>query len=191
MLSSFTLPNGRLGQALALTLTLLAAILLWMTTASPLIGWYQTRAAQLAQQQVLAAHMAVLSQEIPALRKAVSAAGLQAAGEQVLFPGATDAIAGANLQTALQNLATQAGTSLDSAELLPAQPEDGLRRIGLQVSVTATYPVLVALLQAIGQARPRMIVGELSIVNQAQPAADVALPMQANFTVTGFRAGTP
>jgi general secretion pathway protein M len=190
-MGSFTLPAGRLGQALALTLTLLAAIVLWMTTAGPLLGWYQTRAAQLAQQQLIAAHMAVLDEEIPALRKAINAAGLQAQGEQILFPGATDAVAGANLQTALQNLAVQAGTSLDSAELLPAQPEDGLRRIGLQVSVTAPYPVLIALLQAIGAARPRMIVNELSIVNQATPAADTALPMQANFTVTGFRAESP
>jgi general secretion pathway protein M len=191
MQGTFTLPNGRLGQALAVAFTLLAAILLWITTAGPLLGWYQTRAAQLAQQQVIAAHMAVLDKEIPALRKAVSAAGLQAQGDQVLFPGATDAIAGANLQTALQNLATQAGTSLDSAELLPAQPEDGLRRIGMQVSVTTGLPVLTALLQAIGEARPRMIVGELSVSNPTQGPADQGQPMQVNFTVTGFRAGAP
>jgi general secretion pathway protein M len=134
--------------------------------------------------------MAALSQEIPALRASVSAAGLQSADNQLLLAGSTDAIAGANLQSALQDLATQAGTSLDSAELLPVQPAGTLRRIGMQVSVTATWPVLIALLEAIGTVRPRMIVGELSVTNASQ-AAGAEPPMQATFSVTGFRAGTP
>jgi general secretion pathway protein M len=191
MSGSLTLPEGRQGQALAVAITLLAAALLWFGAVSPLLGWYEARADELAQQQEIAAHMAALGQEIPALKAAISAAGLQSAGDQVLLAGGTDAIAGANLQSALQDLATQAGTSLDSAEMLPVQQAGTLRRIGIQVSVTATWPVLIALLEAISMARPRMIVDQLSIINASQPAVGQAQPVQANFSVTGFCAGTP
>ena len=190
MAGALTLPQGRRGQIFAVALTLMAAALLWLAAIGPLLGWYEDRAATLAQQQALAVRMAALSRAIPALRAAVSQAGLQAADQQLLLSGETDAIAGANLQAALQNLATQAGTSLDSAALLPVQPAGALRRIGMQVSVTASWPVLIALLQSIGTAQPRMVVGELSVNNQTV-AGGPAQPMQAIFSVTGFRAGSP
>ncbi len=194
------LPDGRRGQALAVALTLIAATLLWMSTAAPLIGWYTARADALAQQQQLAAHLAALDAEIPSLRQAVSAAGLQSTGNaaelqstsnQVLLAGDSDVIAGANLQTALQDLASQAGTSLDSAALQPAQADGAVRRISMQVSVTAPWPVLIALWQAIGTSRPRMIVDQLSLTTSATPGGDQDQPVQASFSVTGFRAATP
>jgi general secretion pathway protein M len=191
MLGSFTLPDGKRGQALAVTLTLIAAALLWLAVVAPLTGWYVDRAAELEQQQQLATHMAALSQQIPALRQAVNEAGLQSADNQLLLDGGTDAIAGASLQSALQDLATQAGTSLDSAELLPVQPAGSLRRIGMQVSVTAAWPVLIALLQAIGTARPRMVVGDFSVTAAQQGTPGPDQPMQAEFSVSGFRAGSP
>ncbi len=106
-----------------------------------------------------------------------------------MLAGGSDAIAGANLQSALQDLATQAGTSLDSAAMLPATPAGALRRICMQVSVTATWPVLVALLQAIGNATPRMIVDSISLNNAGLPGSGQSSQIQANFSVTGFRAG--
>jgi general secretion pathway protein M len=184
------LPDGRRGQALAVALTLIAAAFLWFTAIAPLLGWHAARASLLAQQRQLAAHMAALGPEIPALQTAVNAAGLQATAHQVLLAGNTDVIAGANLQSALQALAAQAGTSLDSAALLPAQPAGALRRISVQVSVTAAWPVLIALLEAIGKTRPRMIVDQLSVTSTAAPGTDQVPPMQASFTVTGFCASS-
>lgn len=156
-----------------------------------LLGWYAARTDQLTQQQQLAARMQALAQEIPALRQAVSAAGLQTDDDQVLLPGGTDVIAGANLQTTLQGLAAQAGTSLDSAALLPAQPAGTLRRVSMQVSVTAPWPVIIALLEAIGTARPRMIVDQISFSNSLQMTPGSAPPMAASFTVSAFRTGAP
>jgi general secretion pathway protein M len=181
-----TLPEGRKGQALAAVLPVIAAVLLWMSTAGPLLGWYQDRAATLTQQQLLAEHLTALGAQIPALRQAVNAAGLQSANDQVLLAGDSDVLAGANLQTALQTLAGQAGTSLGSAALQPAQEDGAVRRISMQVSVTASWPVLIALLQAIGTARPRMIVDQLTLGTNGTDQQ-----VQAVFSVTGFRAGTP
>jgi general secretion pathway protein M len=191
MVGSFTLPEGRQGQMLALALTFVAVAVIWAATVAPLIGLYESQADTLAQQRAMAARMVALSQEIPALRHAVATAGLQSADDQLLLPGDTDAIAGANLQSALQNLATQAGTSLDSAQLLPVQSAGNLQCIGMQVSVTASWPVLIALLQAIGTAQPRMIVGDFRVSPASQGNAGQDPPMQATFSVSGFRAGAP
>lgn len=184
------LPDGRRGQALALGMLAAALMLVWFAAISPLLGWYQGRAMELAQQREEAAHMAALGREIPALRAAVATTGGQAAGEEVLLTGGTDAIAGANLQSALQTLAAQSGTSLDSAALLPAQPAGALRRIAMQVSVTAPWLVLVALLQTIDTAQPSMVAGDISLTTGNQPDPSQPVPVQANFTVSGFRAGS-
>lgn len=191
MLGSFTLPDGRRGQMLALALAVVAAAVIWAAAVAPVIGLYESRADTLAQQRDTAARMVALRQEIPALRHAVKAAGLQSADDQLLLPGGTDAIAGANLQTTLQNLATQAGTSLDSAQLLPVQAAGNLRNIGMQVSVTAPWPVLIGLLQAIGTAQPRMIIGDFRVSAVSQGNTGLNPPMQATFSVSGFRAGAP
>jgi general secretion pathway protein M len=189
MMQALALPDGRRGQMLAVGITLIAVALVWCAVLSPVLGWYATREATLEEQRQLAVHMQALGRDIPALRQAVSEAGLQSADDQVLLPGGTDVIAGANLQSALQGLAAQAGTSLDSAALQPAQPAGGLQRISMQVSVTASWPVLMALFEAIGTARPRMIIDTLSL--STSDGTDPDQPVQASFTVTGFRAGSP
>jgi general secretion pathway protein M len=189
MAGGLSLPEGRQGQLTAVGMTLAGIALLWFLIAAPIIGWYQTRADNLAQAQTVAARLIALEQQIPALRRAVGAAGLQDAGALLLLPGDSDAVAGANLQSALQTLAANAGTSLDSSELLPAQQTGALRRIGMQVSVTASYPVVIALLQAIATAQPRMIVNSLSLDNTADAVSGQEPTIEADFTVIGFRAG--
>jgi general secretion pathway protein M len=188
---SLTLPDGKRGQALAIGLTICAAALLWLGLATPLIGFYEMRAAQVDQQEQLLARMKILRREIPALRQAVGAAGLQSDRAQVLLTGNTDVIAGANLQSILHNLAGDAGTNLNSAALLPVRQVGSLRRIGMQVSVTTTWPVLIALLQAIGTARPYMIVDQVSLADTIESEPSKETPLQANFTVTGFRSAAP
>ncbi|HVE20515.1 MAG TPA: type II secretion system protein GspM [Acidocella sp.] len=182
------LPDGRRGQILALGIGLAALLLLWVALLAPLFGWYQERADELAQQRVLAVRMQALAREIPTLRAAVAAQGPDQGGPALLLQGDSDAIAGANLQSALQDLATRSGTSLDSAALAPVQAQGPLRKLGLQVSLTASWPALISFLASIETASPRMIVGGLSLSNAGPPDAGGAPPVQASFTVSAFRA---
>lgn len=182
------LPDGRRGQILALGMGVAALLLLWAALLAPLLSWYQERAEELTQQRALAAHMQALAREIPTLRTAVAAQGPEQGGDVLLVNGNSDAIAGANLQSALQDLATQSGTSLDSAALAPVQPAGPLRKIGLQVSLTASWPALISFLSAIETASPRMIVDGLSLSNAGPQDDSAAPPVQASFTVSAFRA---
>ncbi len=182
--AAVSLPDGRRGQALAVGMALAVLLILWLAVVWPMAGWYEDRAATLAQQRALAARMAALARALPALRRLSASVGQNRA---MLLAGGSDSIAGANLQSAVQALAAQAGTSLDSAEMLPPMPAGALRRISIEVSVSAGWPVLVALLHAIDEASPRMIVDAISL-NGSAPGGSGALA--AEFSVSAFRSGS-
>src|SRR5579859_5123365 len=112
------LPTGRQGRILAIGLVLLAAILVWLVVAAPLMDLYESEGAKLAQRMALADRMAGLAAELPALQ--TRAATVPANNGDATFEGATDALAGATLQSQLQTLAASAGAALSSMETLAA-----------------------------------------------------------------------
>jgi hypothetical protein len=60
----------------------------------------------------------------------------------------------------------------------------------VQVSVTTTHwSVLVAFLRAIETAEPRMIVDSISLTTSREPGIGQPTSVQADLSVTGFRAG--
>jgi general secretion pathway protein M len=182
-----TLPTGRRGQLLASALTLAVVASVWAGVVSPLLGWHAEQTQRLDQRRALAHRMTELVETLPALQ--AEAAGRNAAGPapSAVLAGETDAVAGAALQLLMQQMATGAGTSLSSVEVLPAEAVGGYRRIGLHVALAAPWPVLVHLLQAIEQATPPMLVDDLRL--HGSPLVNVALPMDASFTVLAFRDG--
>ena len=183
------LPTGRRGQMLALGLTLVAIAVAWIGLVSPALGWYQDRTETLAQRRVLAERMAAVAATTPALRAQVQAAAAGPARLAVL-EGATDAIAGASLQQQVQDMMGQTGATLTSAESLPPEPAGAYRRIGLHVSVTASWTVMVALLTALQNAAPRMLVDDMQLQSgQLLSASNASHPLEASFTVLAFYAG--
>ena len=191
------LPVGRTGRILALGLAAALAAALWYGLAEPLIAWHAERADRIALRAAMARRMAALAETLPVLREqaasrsATGATGALAAG--AVLDGATDALAAAALQERIQGLAAEAGASLASVAALPAEEAGALRRIGLRVSVTAPWPVLVRLLQSVlDQATPRMLVGELRVQAEAAPAPRPGMQgLDASFTVLAFRAPPP
>ena len=184
-----TLPTGRQGRLLALGFVLLAIILVWLGVAEPLMGLYASQAAKLAQQAALADRMAALAAELPALK--TRAAAVPANNGAATFEGATDALAGATLQSQLQSLAGTAGATLSSMETLAAEQAGPYRRIGVKLSISAPLPVLVQMMAQIEQARPPMLIDDLQIHGSpiVLPGA-LASALDAGFTVYGFRSGS-
>ena len=187
------LPTGRAGQALAVALTLLALLLVWEVVADPLIGWYGQRADEVSRQRLLAARMQARVAALPALRRQVATLRHAGPAKSALLAGRTDAIAAADLQGLIQDMATGAGTALSSTEALPARQQGAYRRVALRISFNATLPVLVQLLQSLDGSSPRMLVDDLQLHTSPIIVAqnhDAAPPLDATMTVIGFRAGT-
>jgi general secretion pathway protein M len=161
----------------------------WLTLASPLLAWHAERAAAVADRTVLAQRLERLAATLPALRLAVQATDLSGNASSLLT-GATDAIAGAALQGMVQEMALQVGATLTSIETLPASTVGLYRHIGLRLSLSVSWPVLILLMQAMEQARPRMIVDDLELqTSQMVIGVDQQL-MTASLTVYAFR-GAP
>jgi len=182
------LPSGRQGRVLALGLLVLAAIVLWLGMAAPLMNLYDAETAKLAQRSALAARMTVLAAELPELQ--TRAAAVPANNGTATFDGATDALAGATLQSQLQSLAGAAGATLSSTETLTAEPAGPYRRIGVKLSISAPLPVLAQLLAQIEQSRPPMLIDDLQIHGSPIVLPGVtASALDVGFTVYGFRSG--
>ncbi len=186
------LPAGRAGQALAVSLTLIAILLVWEVVASPLIDWYAARSDAVQSQREIAARMELLVRALPALQR--EAARSRAAGPPVsaLLGGNSDAVAAATLQGRVQDMASTVGTALSSTEALPARQQGAYRRVALRVSFNASLPVMVHLLQTIETSTPRMLVDDIQlhtspiIIAQGRQTSP---PLDVSLTVVGFRAG--
>jgi hypothetical protein len=189
------LPEGRRGQILALGLVVILVAVLWLGVAAPLIGLYEARQVDLAGRRALLEHMAARVQELPALRRLARASRGAAAPDTALLAGDSDAIAAATLQGVIQDMATTAGATLASEEVLPAVQQGGFRQIGLRIALTGRWPVLVQLLQEIDANDLRLLVDDLEFhaVDDAASgdgASGGHPPLAASFVVMAFRAGS-
>jgi general secretion pathway protein M len=155
---------------------------------TPLIGWYQDRADELTQRHALLARMQAVAETLPDLER--RSGGVRPA-PAALLPGATDALAAAAMQSAVQAMAAASGADLASMETLPAEARGGYRRIALRVSLSASWPVLVDLLRSAGQQQPRMLVDDVQFRASPMQVREAAAPVSASFTLLAFRAVPP
>jgi general secretion pathway protein M len=181
------LPDGLRGQILAVALTLTVLAALWFGAAAPLIAWYRDSADELAQHRTLLLHMQQVSAALPVLEH--QSADMHPA-PVALLSGTTDALAAAVMQNAVQGMASAAGAELTSMETLPADTRGAYRRIGLRVSLSAPWPILIELLRAAGRAQPRMLIDDLQVRAAAMQEHSAAAPVSASFTLLAFRAAT-
>jgi type II secretory pathway component PulM len=183
-----TLPDGRRGQALAGGLALLVVFAVWLGVIGPAFDWYAERADRLEAQRLQAAREAALIETLPALR-AEARSTAKAPTRQVLT-GGTDAIAGATLQEQVQTMASAANAQLTSIETLPGEQNGAYRRIGVRLELSAQLPVVIALLKAIDEAQPSMLVDDIRLTATPVGPMNAQLPLDCAFTVYGFRIGT-
>jgi general secretion pathway protein M len=184
-----SLPTGRNGRILAASLAVLALGIVWLGAVAPVLDWYASRGAHLAELQARAARERALIDTLPALQKAAAEAAKTPT--RSVLSGATDAIAGAALQEQVQTMATAANAQLTSIETLPAEQVGAYRRIGVRVELNAQLDVIVALLKAVEEAQPSMLVDDIHLTaTPSGPLNKAELPLDASLTVYGFRVGT-
>jgi general secretion pathway protein M len=183
-----SLPTGRNGRLLAAGLAVLVLLAVWLGIFAPVLDWYGARAARLDSLRDRAAREAALIETLPALKQQAAAAAAQPT--RAVLAGSTDAVAGAALQEQVQTMANAASVVLTSTDQLPAEQVAGYRRIGVRIEMNAQLPVIVALLRAVEEAQPSMVVDDIHLTATPVGPQNVQLPLDASFTVYGFRLGT-
>lgn len=181
------LPEGTRGRVLAVLLLVTVLASIWAGIVSPLADWYAARAGRLETDATLARRMGQIAAELPDLR--ARASGAAGPAPVTVLEGASDAVAGASLQQRLQQIGASAGATLASTEVLPGEQLGAYRRIGVRLSVTAPWPVVVHLLDEITGGSPRMLVNDLQIQSGRGFVGDLEPSLTTTMVVFGFRAG--
>ncbi len=182
------LPTGQQGRILAAALALLALFVVWVGLLAPAADFYGERADQVATLRAKVARETALIEALPSLRAAASSAASEPAS--AVLAGSSDAIAGAALQEQVRGMAATADAQLTSIETLPGEQEGTYRRIGVRVELSAQLAVTIHLLTAIEQAQPSMLVDDIHLTATPVGPQNAQLPLDAAFTVYGFRLGT-
>ena len=189
-----TLPDGALGKLLAVLLLCLLGAAVHAVAVGPLLAVYDGREQRLAEQRELAARFERAAAEIPRLREAAASLRAGGEGDSTTLPGDTDTMAAAGLQAFLRNLVARHGGSVESAEALPARPQEGggLRRIGVRIQTGGDIFLLVSILDGVEAASPPLVVDALQVRSGlasggggASGAADPNLSISLD--VFGFR----
>jgi general secretion pathway protein M len=193
------LPTGVLGRCLALTLLLGVLGIGYLVAAIPVLELYAEREATLEQRRLLEPRLRAAADEVPALRARLAELQASASNRKIMIEGGSDAIASANLQSLIDELAVSAGITVASTEGLAPDNKGPYRRIGLRIAVNGEYDNLLALLAAIEKTTPPLVVDNLQIrarlqalamlqaPNAARLPAAAATRLDAGFEVYGFR----
>lgn len=183
------LPTGWRGRLLALGLAFIALAAVYSVAAAPLLDLYAENEALADRRQALVVRLNALAAELPPLRARVAELRGAAATDKLTLEGASDPIASAALQGRIEALASAAGITIGSTEALPAEAQEGYRRLGLRLVLNGSYEGLAKLLAGLEQAKPPLIVDNLQIRSfQRRPGATPILTLDASLEVYGFRA---
>jgi hypothetical protein len=185
------LPSGRRGQMLAIGMTVILAASLWIAIVSPLMAWYEARSATLADRQLLAERMKAIAATVPPLlRQAAMTRSAAPSGRDIALKALSDAVAAAQLQQHMQDLAQASGITFSSIETLPVEQQGGYRRISLRVTCSAPWSAFIGLLQTIEDSTPRMLIDGLDLNASPDLVHPNGVAIGADFTVIAFRPGS-
>lgn len=182
-----TLPEGRRGQIAAAGLLLAAMVVLWIAIVAPLADLYRERSAALQQRRDLAAQMGVLVASLPGLRAAAVAEPDRPRHIASGLSGSTDALAAANLQTLVGQIATGTGVTISSIDTITPQNSLWGRRIGVSLRLSGNYRALVTFISRVLLAQPKMVVDDLELHNAGAGGAAPDAPLDGSLSVFGFR----
>lgn len=152
-----------LGRPLALAILAAVCLAVWVGLLQPVAdrfaGYRET--VDLAEEQLprlrgLAAQAPALKQELTRLQRDPTARTRQ-------LSGTGDALAAADLQNRLGRIASANGIVLRSTQILPAEDEEGFRRISIRVALEGDTPALLKILHGLETAPTMLFVDNLEI----------------------------
>jgi type II secretory pathway component PulM len=170
-------------------LLLIALAAVYFLVVTPLMDLYAERQSVLENRRMLLPRLQVAAEELPGLRAKVSELRAAAGTRKLTLDGASDAVAAANLQSRIEELAASVGAMISSTESLPAEMRGGYRRIGLRYVLNGPYETLVKLLARLEAATPPLVVDNLHIhgVLRARRGAAATTGLDAGLDVYGYR----
>jgi general secretion pathway protein M len=137
---------------------------------------------------MLAPRLSAAAAEVPELRARLAELQAAAKTRDIVIDGASDAIAAANLQSRLEELAKSVGVTIGSTEGIAAENRGGYRRVGLRLAISGEYEAIIKLLAAIETAAPPLVLSNMQFHGVLRPTAQAqSSRLDAGVEVYGFR----
>jgi general secretion pathway protein M len=145
-------------------LTLLVFVCWFAATliAAPLLESIERDRESAARSRLLLARYNQLEADVPALQRQLASLR-DSATAKAFLPDAASGLRVAEMQGALQKMASTAGATLRSSRTLPQTAEEGYYSVGVELELAATSPVLAGLLHSIETAEPIILVDRLAV----------------------------
>jgi general secretion pathway protein M len=157
------LPTGLAGRALALGLPAVLLVAFLLGVVMPLTDYWR----QLDDEYLQLESTARAGERLIARKDEIAAQikGLQAELNDAVgyLPQAEPAMAAAQVQGSVAELAERASAVVRSTQTLPTTAADGFTSIGFQLSVSGSMLAVKDLLYAIESGRPRLVIDRLTI----------------------------
>jgi general secretion pathway protein M len=109
-----------------------------------------------------------LVQTLPQLKTELAALKNNAAEQVFYFKAATPALAGAQLQTQVQDIVAAAQGRLVSTQLLPAEKNQQPPRVQVRTQIQGTTATVLDIVQRLDQAQPLLFIDRLSVRSAAR-----------------------
>ncbi|NEX17233.1 MAG: general secretion pathway protein GspM [Halochromatium sp.] len=133
----------------------------WLTENQTLEDQIQTDLERLQRYRGIAA-------TLPALQQALEQERSNDAFKAFYFDADTPALAGAQLQTQVQEMVRTAGARPISTQILPTDAQDDPPRVSVRIQLQGTIDQLFQLLYQVESARPFLLIEQMSIRSQAR-----------------------
>ncbi|MEM7224701.1 MAG: type II secretion system protein GspM [Pseudomonadota bacterium] len=154
------------GRALALGLLLALILAAYQLAVAPLVTAYQESDKQIAEVQDQLTRFSRIAQLRPAYEEQMQELGQRLAAGGIYLKGETDSLAGAELQARISGLIEQSGGRVRSIQILPVGEDEGFRKVGARVQLTATLGALEKVLYALEASKPFVFIENLDIKNR-------------------------
>lgn len=157
------LPTGVRGRVLALSLPAILLLVLVLGIVMPLVDYW--RAIDLEHTQLFNKARAYerLASRRDAMTNQVRALEAELTQAVDYLPQAEPAMAAAEVQANLGQLAERSGAVVRSTLTLPAKAENGFTAVGFQLSVAGSMRSIRAILYEIETGHPRLVIDRLTI----------------------------
>jgi hypothetical protein len=166
------LPTGVRGRLLALSLPALLLLVVLLGIVMPLVDYWRSVEAEHTQlfnktraYERLASRKDAITRQVRVLEDELTQA-------VDYLPKAEPAMAAAQVQADLGQLAERLGAVVRSSLTLPAKAEDGFTAVGFQLNVTGSMRSSRDILYEIESGHPRLVIDRLTITPAQESGAD-------------------
>ena len=157
----------------------------------PVVASFRDTENALAHTEELLVRFSQSAATRDAYREQVQELGDGQAQRGLYIPGATHALASANLQESVRAAVKKSGGELKSTQILATQRNGAFERVGLRVALTMPIEPLLSLLYELEAGQPYLFVDNLEIAarvsrRRSQPAGQEDPMLAVRFDIYGF-----